>query len=330
MSYIFQGSDFSDFLASSTPQETDVFSPSIVDPGHIHLLTPKGKISYKEYSIKDDLTILEGNYELSEDITIFGKGDSHLLEMHFNVAEEDIYYHNKAINSVIAPAMSGNITYLSAEENKAKISFNKGHTYQTFDVHLPLTFLSAYAGESKAIDTFLTRISKNNSTTFSPNHVKVNPRIYSAIQAIKKCTFEGLTKKIFLESKIYELVAFVHEFSESENPVLRLTTSDEERIKYSAVLIRENLNNPLTIIELARRVGINQTKLKSGFKLLFGTTVFSYLQETRMQMARELLLDTNLSIQHIGRISGYNSTSNFSVAFKQVHGYSPGRLRNKG
>jgi AraC-like DNA-binding protein len=330
MSYIFQGSDFSDFLASSHLKDTGLFSPSIVDPGYVHLLTPKGEIRYKEFSIKDDLTILQGSYQLNEEVTIYGQGDSHLLEMHFNLTEEDIYYQNNATKRSVAPAMSGNVTYLSAEENKAKISFNKDLNYQTFDVHLPFAFLSAYAGESKSMDAFLTKISTNTSTTLSPRDVKVNPRIYSTIQAIRKCTFEGLTKKIFLESKVYELLAFVHEISEGGEANLRLTSSDEERIRHAATLIRGNLNKPFTIVELARIVGINQTKLKSGFKLVFGTTVFSYLQETRMQIARELLLDTHLPIQHIGRLSGYNSISNFSIAFKQTHGYSPRMLRHKG
>jgi AraC family transcriptional activator of pyochelin receptor len=48
-----------------------------------------------------------------------------------------------------------------------------------------------------------------------------------------------------------------------------------------------------------------------------------------MQMARELLLDSQFSIQYIGRLSGYNSLSNFSIAFKQTHGYSPKMLRSK-
>jgi AraC-like DNA-binding protein len=329
MSYIFQSSDFSDFIVSGNPEGTEDFSPSSVDPGHICLLTPKGEINYKEYSIKEDLTILEGCYQLHEPVTIYGQGHSHLLEMHFNLTNEEIHYENKALKRQVAPALSGNITYLSAEENKAKIAFNGGLAYQTFDVHFPFSFFSAYEGESKSMDTFLTKLHKSTSNTLSPKDVKVNPKIYSTIQAIKKCAFEGLTKRIFLESKIYELVAFVHEISVGSEVSLRLTSSDEERIRYAATLIRENLNKPFTIVELARAVGINQNKLKSGFKLVFGTTVFSYLQETRMQIARELLLETDLSIQHIGRLSGYNSMSNFSIAFKQIHGYSPKMLRSK-
>ena len=330
MSYIFQGSDFSDFLANAGAEATNRFPSDFHDHGQINLQTSKGKISYQEQRVKEKLSILQGNYHFNDDITIFGKGESDLLEMHFNLSEGDIYYYNQTLNRQIAPAMSGNITYLSAAENEARIAFHKDLSYQTFDVHLPLSVLAVYAGESKAMDAFLNSIDRQLSTTLSAREVKVSPRIYSTIQAIKNCTFVGLTKKIFLEAKIYELIAYLHDGSESYDAGARLSGSDEERIRYAAALIRENLNHPLTIVELARQVGVNQTKLKQGFKLVFGTTVFGYLQETRMHMARELLLGSSMTVQHISSLSGYKSISNFSAAFKQTHGYSPNRLRVKG
>jgi len=329
MGFTFQGSDFSEFLAAADKPHNDWSQPDQETPNLTRLLTPKGEITYEEYSVKDNLSILQGNYQLNDDITIYGKGDSYLLELHFNLSEGHIYYHNNAIKREIAPAMSGNITFLSPEENKAKIAFNKDISYHTFDVHLPLSLLANYSGESNTMDTFLNNTRKNLSATLSKEEVKVNPKIYSTIQAIKNCTFDGLTKKIFLESKIYELIAFVHEGSESSDQGYRLTTADEEKIKYAALLIRENLNSPFTIMELARQLGINQTKLKSGFKAVFGTTVFGYLQETRMHMAHKLLLDTSLTIQQISSMSGYKSISNFSTAFKQTYSYPPNRLRSK-
>jgi AraC-like DNA-binding protein len=315
MGYIFRGNDFSDFLTTTHPEGMDVFSPDNVDPGKIRLFTPKGEISYHEFIV--------------EDITIFGKGESHLLEMHFNLSQGDIYYHNNSINREVAPAMTGNITFLSPDENKAKIAFNKDQAYHTFDIHLPLSIFAKYAGESKTMDHFLNCINNNHSTTLSPLEIKMNPRIYSTIQAMQHCSFEGLTKRIFLESKIYELIAYLHESCECNDNGSRLTTADNERIKYAAALIRENLNNPFTIVELARKVGINQTKLKSGFKVVFGTTVFGYLQETRMDIARQQILDTSLTIQQISSLSGYKNISNFSTAFKQTYGYAPNTLRAK-
>ncbi|RDC55811.1 AraC family transcriptional regulator [Pedobacter chinensis] len=329
MGFTFQGSDFIEFLASASLSEAEVSQQGIDDSGIMKFRTPKGQISYEEYPVNDSLSILQGSYQLNDDVTIYGRGESHLLEMHFNLSARDIYYHNKVIKREWAPAMSGNITFLSQEENQAKISFNKNISYQTFDVHLPLPMLTNYSGESLAMDDFLNSISRNQCGTLSAREVVISPKIYSAIHAIKNCIYEGLTKKIYLESKIYELIAFLHEGSEVDDKVYPLSNADIECIKHAAVLIRENLSHPLTIIELARKLGINQTKLKSGFKAIFGNTIFGYLQETRMYRARKFILDTNLSIHQISSLSGYNSISNFSTAFKQTYGYSPNKLRSR-
>lgn len=324
MGFTFQGSDFSDFLASTPLADAEMPQGS----GEIKLMTPKGNISFQEYLLKDDLSILQGSYQLNDDVTIFGQGDAHLLEMHFNLSEHAIYYHNHSIKREIAPAMTGNISFLNPEENKAKISFNKDIAYQTFDIHLPLSILDNYSGESRAMDKFLYNIDKNLSSTLSANEIKVNARIFNTIQEIKNCSFEGLTKKIYLESKSYELMAFVHESAECPEQNGELESSDVEKIKHAARLIRENLDQPFTIIALARKVGINQTKLKKGFKTVLNHTVFGYLQQIRMDRAKRYLLDTNLPIQEISSLSGYHNASNFSIAFKQTFGYSPIKLRS--
>nr|WP_068888836.1 AraC family transcriptional regulator [Pedobacter panaciterrae] len=329
MGFTFEGSDFSDFLASSSLSGGEVFQTGDEEGGQIKLETPKGQILYHEYLLRENLSILQGNYSLNDDITIFGHGESHLLELHFNLSAHDIYYANNAIKREIAPSMTGNITFLNAEENKARISFNKHVPYHTFDIHLPVSFLTNYSGESRTMDDFLDHINKNLSRTLSKDEIKVSPKIFSAIHAIKNCAYQGLTRKIFLESKIYELIAFANEDSEGANIDLKLTASDIECIKYAALLIRENLDSPATIIELARKVGINQTKLKSGFKRFFGNTVFGYLQETRMERARSFLLDTSLTIQEISNLSGYQNISNFSLAFKNTYGYPPNKLRSR-
>jgi AraC family transcriptional regulator, transcriptional activator of the genes for pyochelin and ferripyochelin receptors len=46
---------------------------------------------------------------------------------------------------------------------------------------------------------------------------------------------------------------------------------------------------PPSLLELSRQIGLNDYKLKLGFKQLFGNTVFGYVWEQRMQQARFLL-----------------------------------------
>lgn len=329
MAFKIDSNDFADFLGTDEKLEIKQQKTAIEGEKDIKFVTPKGDILYHEHAITDELSILEGNYQLNDDVAISGRGESSLLEMHFNLSDQKIGYIHPSSNHDFAAPMSGNITFLSAEDNHAKIDFKKDIIYNTFDIHLPLDILSKYEGESKAMDTFLNNIQKNSSTALSKGEIKIGAKIFSVIQDIKNCFYKGLTRKIYMESKIYELIALSHHDLDQEKEAINIAGNDLERIKFAAQLIRENIDNPHTILELSRKVGINQTKLKEGFKTVFGDTVFGYLQEIRMNNAKQYLLNTSLSIQEISHLSGYQNVSNFSFSFKRIFGYSPNKLRTK-
>jgi len=325
MGFRIEGSDFIDFISSPDEQRTVTSTEEISD---IKLITPKGDIHYREQVLREDLSILQGNYLMHDDVTIFGKADVPLLEIQFNLSDTDIFFRNKAGKENITAAMSANITFLSSDENQADILFEKDARYTTFDIHLPLSLLTRYAGESRTMDHFLQQIQRDNSSKLGMNTILINAAMFNAIQDIRNCRYTGLTRRIYLESKVYELIAFIYESSENGEAGHRLSKADLEKIQMAALLIRERIENPLTIIELARQVGINQSKLKNGFKVVFGTTVFGYLQEIRMAEAKKHLLDTQMSVQEISNLVGYQSMSNFSAAFKNVYGYPPTKLRS--
>ena len=75
--------------------------------------------------------------------------------------------------------------------------------------------------------------------------------------------------------------------------------------------------------ELAVMVGTNECTLKKAFKHEFGTTIFQYLFDYRMELAAYYLLDTNLPIADIGMRLGYDYQSHFCTAFKRKFGVSP-------
>lgn len=326
MAYRILGSDFGDFVTSNEEIYTSSQGENF---NQIKLITPKGNINYFTQTLHEQLSIQEAHYHLQDDVHINGKGDQALLEIQFNLSDKGIFYKDKSQKGHLTPARSGNIMFLSAEENQADILFRKDVQYNTFDIHLPLNTLNRYAGESKLMDSFISQIHKDISGIFSNNKIGISPAIYNVLQEIKTCTYEGLTRKIYLESKAYELIALLYESVEKPKQDLELSASDQERLHEAASIIRNNLENPFTIIELSQKVGINQTKLKTGFKALFGNTVFGYLQDIRMHQAKRYLLDTQMSVQEISLLVGYQSTSNFSIAFKKTHGYSPTKLREK-
>ncbi|MBO8085424.1 MAG: helix-turn-helix transcriptional regulator [Marichromatium sp.] len=86
-----------------------------------------------------------------------------------------------------------------------------------------------------------------------------------------------------------------------------------------------NLSEPPTIAELAQDTGLNQLKLKQGFKALFGTSIYALFQQHRMDRARQLLRQH--SVTETALMLGYSNISHFSAAFRKQFGVLPSETR---
>jgi len=107
---------------------------------------------------------------------------------------------------------------------------------------------------------------------------------------------------------------------------LSMKSDDIDKLQQAKKLIAADLQNPPSLIELARAVGLNDFKLKKGFKELFGTTVFGYLFEIRMEKAKELLISAGQSISEVAHVVGYKNAHHFTAAFKKHFGYLPSKI----
>ncbi|WP_437744981.1 AraC family transcriptional regulator [Sorangium sp. So ce1504] len=89
------------------------------------------------------------------------------------------------------------------------------------------------------------------------------------------------------------------------------------KIEPARRLLVEHMNAPPSLRQLARHVGLNEVKLKTGFRTLFGTSVFAYLRTERLERARRLLAQRHLSITEVAAQVGY---ANPSKCFVSRHG----------
>ena len=107
----------------------------------------------------------------------------------------------------------------------------------------------------------------------------------------------------------------------------KMTRSHFDSIQESRQIIDTRYDAHITLSDIARQVGLNEFKLKSGFRRLFGIGMFEYLLKTRMQKARNLLLETKLPIKEVARRTGYTSKQSFQNAFKKYFDETPGSFR---
>lgn len=89
----------------------------------------------------------------------------------------------------------------------------------------------------------------------------------------------------------------------------------------------ENMDQRITIEELAKRYHINPTTLKSLFKSVYGTSIAAHIKEHRMAEAARLLRESDLRVAEIARCVGYDSQSKFTEAFKSAYHVLPTEYR---
>ncbi|MDG1881512.1 MAG: AraC family transcriptional regulator [Schleiferiaceae bacterium] len=105
---------------------------------------------------------------------------------------------------------------------------------------------------------------------------------------------------------------------------------DEEtvqKIHQAKSIMMNEWKNPPTIKQLSEQTGLNQYRLKAGFKEIYGTTVYGYAMDTRLNHARRMLNQGGQSVNDVAFNIGYTNPSHFIAAFKKKYGTTPRKYR---
>jgi len=159
-----------------------------------------------------------------------------------------------------------------------------------------------------------------------PGEFSLTPEMIQSIYGMFSSPVSGSLKWLLAEAKVHELVAL------QLSAALTQPRAGKSRQRNRELLnsIREYLDRSFleahSLKGLCQRFGINEFALKHGFKENFHTTVFDYILSKRLEYGRDLLLDTDATIQIVSTKVGYKYPNHFSTAFKHKFGISPGKL----
>jgi AraC-like DNA-binding protein len=164
---------------------------------------------------------------------------------------------------------------------------------------------------------------------FSYCRLTVTAEIIECASALLNNPVTGLLRLPYAEAKILELLTLcVAAFGRLEAAsVQQFSEADIGRFHRAREILSTKFSPPPTIASLARELAINETKLKSGFKALFGHTVFEYGHECRMQHALHLLREKRIRISKVAEAVGYQHQGTFASAFKAHFGIRPKDVR---
>ncbi|PMB47690.1 AraC family transcriptional regulator [Fischerella thermalis CCMEE 5201] len=156
---------------------------------------------------------------------------------------------------------------------------------------------------------------------------EITQQMWTGLCKILQCPYQGLMKQMYLESQAIELITLhFQQFQEQEiheHSFPGRNLRDVDRIYQAKEILLSNLENPPSLIELARQVGLNEFKLKHGFRQVFGTSAFKYLHDYRLEQARQLLALGEMKVEEVALRVGFDSRSYFALAFRKKFGLNP-------
>ncbi|MGG1619054.1 helix-turn-helix domain-containing protein [Paenibacillus sp. NRS-1782] len=106
-----------------------------------------------------------------------------------------------------------------------------------------------------------------------------------------------------------------------------LSREDVRKLHMARQVLESSMVDPPSLITLSQKVGLNDFKLKKGFKACFGTTVYDYLRQIRLDYAMKLLRNQESNVTEAAMAVGYSNVSAFSEQFFREYGVKPSSIK---
>lgn len=279
----------------------------------------------------DGIYINYGDIEM-EDLTVLKvKADFPVIEMHFALSGRSLSNCKEYAKELGFNANQHNIIYIPSFDGQIQISSSS--VMRLFEIGLSIQFFERLTKNNSNMSTrMLDFVLNERPTLLHKNNLPITPQMNLVITEIINCPKEGYFKRLFIEAKVIEL--FMLQIEQYEQLLLGKSTTiksyDHQKLHEAKYLVEKHLDQPLSILELSRQVGINDFKLKRGFKELFGETIFGYINNLKMERAKFLLQnEEDTTISQISKQTGYKNQTHFTSAFKRKYGVTPSQFQSR-
>jgi AraC-like DNA-binding protein len=154
----------------------------------------------------------------------------------------------------------------------------------------------------------------------------VPPHLLTAIDQLIDSPLQGALHHLLLEGISLQVLAHALDglarSTEKNSPV---SIRDRQLLERVKECLYQAPGEDHTLAELARLACMSPSTLRLKFQAVYGCSVFSWLRERRLELAREYLMQGG-SVQQAAHSVGYRHATNFATAFRERYGISPSEL----
>lgn len=239
-----------------------------------------------------------------------------LIEFNFVVKGSFIQSQEDLFDQLVYPQGYHNWLYnpLKTETNQL---IGQGE-YQFISIYLKLEYFTRLLSLNPL---YLNQVNLNTSWVKHGHDTRLSKRLLYLLKNLWNSPVCDKLHRLYFESRVNQVFCEQVEllFTDTKHTKENLfQKQDVEKLHKVALLIEQNLHDPICIATLTKAIGLNEYKLKKGFKQLYGMSMSSYLQNIRMSKAKVLLQETDKTISEIAYELGFSHSQHFHRAFKKT------------
>lgn len=152
-------------------------------------------------------------------------------------------------------------------------------------------------------------------------------RIADEIKLLNNIEDSGMLRTLSLEGRLYLILSMQllehHNFEEKINLPEAISKEDIKKVHKLTTYILDHISDDISITILSSESGLSPKKLQLGFKVLYSKTVNEYVRQLKLEISRDYLKNTDLSVSEIVYAIGIKSRSYFSKIFFEVYDILP-------
>lgn len=270
------------------------------------------------------ITFLYTIFKLKEDMALDFQCAPQTIQVHAAM-KNDSLFHIMGIGDL--HFCEGQFNLLDSVRLDGSYYLEKDNEYRTLHIDFSSTFLDKLLPAMPYLEAWIASGNEISRVLFQSNGwLSLQQR--ELLNQVLYNPYSGSMQTVYREIKAMEfMLLLLSQDTIDVTPAMHLTRRHINAIEQSRIIMDEAFDQHLNIATLSEQTGMTEFKLKAGFRKIFGISIFEYFLQTRMRVARDLLLQTDKPIKEIALLTGYSSKQSFLHAFKKFYHDTPGSYR---
>ena len=235
--------------------------------------------------------------------------------------------HYKIKNLGLLKLNAGQFALLHCREQAFVASYARNKIYLTLEINWSRAITEEHRPYFRILEPLFHPIQIPKTMFLGKPALNTDSKLSALTLEILKSPYDEDLSALLFQHKVREYLMLVL-LAAGKIPAtgLRLSPEEWKKIDAIAALLRNEHEKKFPIVKLASTAQMNPTKLKKGFSEKYGSGVFEFQMECRMNEAMRLLKETNMPLKEIRAEVGYKGLSSFITKFHEYHGITPGKV----